>query len=312
MPDSLTHSTMQPDSAVVVPAPKSDLPGQFEEYAPPRHFVPLDSPYISTVIIDSIAADTVSGRMPHFIMADDADSLAADSTVVIQPTGASEGIAPLAATEKLADTPLTLLLTGTFLVAAFSARGIARAVKRYSHALWSVRWRPNVFDDERTVPLPVVALLYLVFVVYGGIVLYNIPSAPSPPYFVGAVGAMLFTAAYFIFQYIAYRTVAFAFTTPEGRHRWLDGFMATQAFSSLLMVIPAFLLVYKPEWRVAAVIFSLSIYFIGRLLFVAKGFRIFYSGIRSLLYFILYLCTLEIIPLLAIFRICAYLRAYTV
>ncbi|MDE6655263.1 MAG: DUF4271 domain-containing protein [Muribaculaceae bacterium] len=36
-------------------------------------------------------------------------------------------------------------------------------------------------------------------------------------------------------------------------------------------------------------------------MFIIKGFRIFYHKIWSLLYFILYLCTLEIVPLIILY-----------
>ncbi|MDE6853726.1 MAG: DUF4271 domain-containing protein, partial [Muribaculaceae bacterium] len=55
-------------------------------------------------------------------------------------------------------------------------------------------------------------------------------------------------------------------------------------------------------------IISLSIASISRLLFIIKGLRIFYTGIGSLLYFILYLCTLEIIPGCAVYVLSTYLR----
>ncbi len=310
---STVHSDSIGPSVTVVPVPA-------ESYELPRNFAQADASGFTTIIVDSISADTVKGRIPHFIPAEDADSLRVEAlidsmqttaTIPYPASGASEGLAPLAIAPKAADTPLSILMVGTLLLAAFNARGVARAIKRYSHALWSVRRRPNVFDDERTVPLPVVILLSLVFVVFGGVVLYNLPGLPPSPCFAGAAASMLLLGGYYIFQYCAYRLVAFAFATPDGRRQWLDGFIATQAFSGLAMVLPAFLLVYEPEWRYVLVVASLSIYFIGRILFISKGFRIFYSRFRSLLYFILYLCTLEIVPMLAIYRLNVYLWAYT-
>ncbi|MDE5596138.1 MAG: DUF4271 domain-containing protein, partial [Muribaculaceae bacterium] len=37
--------------------------------------------------------------------------------------------------------------------------------------------------------------------------------------------------------------------------------------------------------------------------FIWKGFSIFYNNIFSLVYFILYLCALEIIPLIYVFQL---------
>ncbi|MDE6240375.1 MAG: DUF4271 domain-containing protein, partial [Muribaculaceae bacterium] len=44
-------------------------------------------------------------------------------------------------------------------------------------------------------------------------------------------------------------------------------------------------------------------YLLFRLVFISNGFSIFYRNIFSLVYFILYLCTLEIIPLIYVFKL---------
>ncbi|MDE6061420.1 MAG: DUF4271 domain-containing protein, partial [Duncaniella sp.] len=43
-------------------------------------------------------------------------------------------------------------------------------------------------------------------------------------------------------------------------------------------------------------------YVLVRLIFIFKGFRLFYDNFGSLLYFILYLCTLEIVPPVLLWR----------
>ncbi len=59
----------------------------------------------------------------------------------------------------------------------------------------------------------------------------------------------------------------------------------------------------RPEWTTPMLWLSAAIYAASRAVFVVKGFKIFYHKLRSLLYFILYLCTLEIIPVLLIYRL---------
>lgn len=44
-------------------------------------------------------------------------------------------------------------------------------------------------------------------------------------------------------------------------------------------------------------------YIAARVTFIAKGFRLFYDNFLSLLYFILYFCTLEIAPVAALYLI---------
>lgn len=303
-PDSIHTDTVA--AAPAVPPPPA------ESYDLPADFSQADYGGLNTVIIDSIGRDTVSGRIPHFIPVAEADSLRIEAVfdsvsthmeVAPPPSGLSEGIAPYALAPTYTNsTPLTALLMGTLVLGAINAGGIARALKSYRHEIIGVRRRPNVFDDERNVSTPMAIILALIFVVFGGIVLYNLPGLPPSPGFTGAAAQMGLLGAYYLFEYFAYQTVGYAFGSKEGRRQWVNGFMATQAYAGLFMVIPAFLLVVEPAWHDLLVIISLSIYGAARLLFIIKGFRIFYSNFRSLLYFILYLCTLEIVPPVIIYR----------
>ena len=206
-------------------------------------------------------------------------------------------------------TALAALLMGVIVVAALNAGIVGRALKAYRAELWSVRRRPNVFDDQQTASLPGAIILALIFIIYGGIVLYNLHGVPASPTFAGAIASMGLLAAYYLFQRCAYWLIGYTFAGIDGRKRWLGGFSATQSFIGLALIIPALLLVFRPEWCSFLIIISLSVYFIGRILFIIKGFRIFYQKIWSLLYFILYLCTIEILPILIIYRLSAMLTA---
>ena len=44
------------------------------------------------------------------------------------------------------------------------------------------------------------------------------------------------------------------------------------------------------------------LYLVVRLIFICKGFRLFYDNLLSSVYFILYLCTLEIAPLILLYK----------
>lgn len=276
----------------------------------PEGFVENES--LSAVIVDSIAGDTVSGRVPHFIPVDEADSLRAEAfaesmpaiEVLPPPSGIREGLAPTAlAPGYVHSTPLVAIMIGILVALGLNASGIERALKSYKSELWSIRRRPNVFDDERTVRLPMAVLLALVFVIFGGIVLYNMPVVPPAPSFTGVLASMGLVGAYCLFQRTAYSLVGYTFATHDEKMRWLGGYDATQAFAGIGMVVPAMLMVFMPEWHAILLNLSVSIYGVLHLIFIVKGVRIFYHKIGSLLYFILYLCTLEIIPLLVLYRL---------
>ena len=310
-PDSVLHQSTQPATPIVPPNPSS--------YELPENFAEADYGGITTSIVDSIGADTVSGRIPHFIPVEDADflrlqekfdSIVAASVVPEVPSGSEVGLPP--ATLKTgtdSDSALIALMMGMLAILGLNGNSIWRALRSYRHDLWNIR-RPNVFDDERAVSLRTGILLAINAVVFGGLVLYNIPGVPVYRGFWPAAMMIGVMAIYYLFRLAAYETVGYTFGTPDGRRRWLDGFFATEAFTGIMLILPAILLLLRPQWHDILIIFSLSVFIVARTIFICKGVRIFYVNFRSLLYFILYLCTLEIVPLLALYGVCVYLQGY--
>ena len=196
----------------------------------------------------------------------------------------------------IGSTPLGIVMMGALILGGLNAGSMARGFSAYRAELWSVRRRPNMFDREQSVPF-IASLIYaLIFIVFSGIVLYNLSGRPEHPSFGGAALSMGVMVLYYLLQIIVYSLVGFTFTSDSGRRRFLGGFKATQAFAGLALIVPAIMLVVCPEWYNVLIIIALCIYGLARLIFISKGIRIFYDGFVSLLYFILYLCTLEILP----------------
>lgn len=191
-----------------------------------------------------------------------------------------------------------------FVVMTFSFRTIGRLLRFYGEELVNVRrGRDNVFDDRPTGDTRVLVLLVIQFVVSAGILLAGGISVMSgaghalmTP--VGVAGVIGIVGLYYIFELAAYTVVGYTFASTDGRREWLRGFNASQALLGVVLAVPAILVIFYPatiRWMTA---FGLLGYFMARLFFISKGFRIFYDKIGSLLYFILYLCTLEIIPVI--------------
>jgi hypothetical protein len=78
---------------------------------------------------------------------------------------------------------------------------------------------------------------------------------------------------------------------------WIDGFKSTQAFLGLTLLPVLFLLMLYPTYGKLLLGVAAGLYLLARLIFIYKGFRIFYSNLSSIIYFILYLCAVEIVPL---------------
>lgn len=275
---------------------------------------------VTTAIVDSIEADTVHGQVPRFATESYADSVSVDilahtvaeaTPAVFVPQGRSVGLPPRSlSTYPVGGSELTALLVGTLVVTALCGSGVVRALRTYRNNLLSVRRRNNAFDGMGRVPFPIAALLALIFIEFGGLCLYLGLGTPAAPSFASAVAVMGMVGCYYIFQLVAYSLIGYSFTTPDGRRQWLEGFNASQAFGGLLLVVPALLLLCMPQWQPWLATAAAVIYAASRIVFICKGFRIFYRNFRSLLYFVIYIACLEIIPPAIILTLCHYLTVY--
>ncbi len=109
-------------------------------------------------------------------------------------------------------------------------------------------------------------------------------------------------AVYYLWQLMAYRIVGYVFTDKLSGRQWLKGFNASQSLLGMALTIPALVVLFNPDVAPIVVTIGVVCYILARLIFIFKGFRLFYDNFGSLLYFILYLCTLEIVPPVIIYR----------
>lgn len=204
---------------------------------------------------------------------------------------------------------MTMLIV-LFLVISSNMRHYSTFIKTFTQDLFTVRRRANIFDDSHTMSETRVLLsLITVVCVCEGILLFSSLSIHGPHIgaFAGVGGMTLLCAIYYAWQLMAYKTVGFLFTSTANTVQWLKGFNASQSLLGLGLIIPALLSLFDPG--LAPLLLSLSILMYGtaRIIFISKGFRIFYQNYTSLVYFILYLCTLEIIPPVILYRLASYI-----
>ncbi len=110
--------------------------------------------------------------------------------------------------------------------------------------------------------------------------------------------------AYLLLKYIAGFIIGYVFTQPIDLNNARKGYV--DAFNLLAVILYPFLLIrlYADfenfyNLRYIALIFIVLAY----LLFIIKLFQIFYQKIVTSFYILLYLCTLEIIPLVVLFQV---------
>lgn len=262
---------------------------------------------------DSITATDTLTQHSTVILTDTLGALDArvcheeESPYIVRELGASatgrvpytEGITP----EPRAmlpgyDTGVMCLIIGIFLVISSNFRHYSTFLKTFAQDLWKVRGRQNIFNDHTVSETRVQASLIMLLCLSEGIIVYSAiaRSVPVGTIFASIGITSLLAAVYYLWQTVAYRTVGYVFTSEEFTSQWLKGFKASQCLLGIALVIPALILLFNPGSAGSMIFISLALYVTSRIIFIFKGFRIFYDNSFSLVYFILYLCTLEIVP----------------
>jgi len=171
--------------------------------------------------------------------------------------------------------------------------------------MFSTRRRENLFEDhtvnETSILAALIANTCIVegFLIYQAVLLLRPQLASSLqasvfPHIAALAGMAL---GFYIIQWLVYKVLGYTFTDKTGSRLWLDGFKSTQSLLGLVLLPVLVLLMLYPSHGKLLLSIAATLYLAARLIFIYKGFRIFYSNLSSILYFILYLCAVEIVPL---------------
>ena len=201
------------------------------------------------------------------------------------------------------DSGAMALLLGVALMIMANFRHYSTFLKIFAQDLWSVRNRGNIFDDRTVSESRIMASLVMLACVCEGILAFSAVNALSPGslrVFPAICTGVAVAAGYYIWQLVAYTVTGYAFASRSGRRQWIKGFNASQALLGLALVIPAVTAMFNPAAATVMVATGAVLYLVARLIFICKGFRLFYDNLLSSVYFILYLCTLEIVPALCV------------
>lgn len=167
--------------------------------------------------------------------------------------------------------------------------------------------RGNAFDERSSHETRLMCLSILQYIVCGGIMLFALAArhsgvSPDDYGFTTLAAEIGVFAAYYIFDITAYSVVGYTFAGIESMKVLLRRFNSSQSILGITIALPALIVIFYPLLSDAMIYTSVTLYMLARLLFIIKGFDIFFTNIFSLLYFILYLCALEIIPLIYVYH----------
>lgn len=178
--------------------------------------------------------------------------------------------------------------------------------------LTNVRERGNAFDDtvrETTF----VTLLNILCAVSAAIIIYSSLAASMPTItaapFLSFLLCLAATSAYCLILPPVYWFVGDIFSDRNHAKIWTNGFLASQGVLGVALFPLALVSLFYPGARHILLPVSIIILIIVKLLFITKGFRIFFTKYSSWVTFLYYLCSLEIVPLILTFVAASYLTA---
>ena len=205
----------------------------------------------------------------------------------------------------LHDTPSMVLLIAGLLAVALSYHTGYKYIENFFHYMFSTRRRENMFEDHTVNETSIQAALIANTCIAEGFLIYfavqqlvpsmaHVLQASVFPHILGYCGI---AAGFYIAQRLVYKVLGYTFSDKVGAKLWLDGFKASQSLLGLLLLPVLVLVMLYPGHGKLLLAIGVSLYLVARLIFIFKGFRIFYSNLTSILYFLLYLCAVEIVPL---------------
>ena len=200
-----------------------------------------------------------------------------------------------------------------FLLIALRFRNNLKYIGVLFHTLLDTRTRHNVFDDTVR-ETSMLILLNILWCAGAGIIGFYCFSYFINPEEIGLVPAdgMLIgsgiAACYTVFMTLSYLCVGWVFSDMQKARMWVKGFVSSQALMSPFFFLTALLAICWPYAQESTAIIAITIFIAAKLLFIWKGYRIFFHQFSSWVLFLCYLCSLEIVPLVLICRLASLLE----
>lgn len=193
-----------------------------------------------------------------------------------------------------------LMLVTIMLAIAVVMRHSRRYFKSAVQSIITVRMRENAFDEHTINEDAIVVTLNVAAAFSMATILYTSIGTSSAT--TSYMQMLALTSGFIVAQYAMYALIGYTFASRNMASQWIQGFNATQCYVGIGLMFPAAAIMFYPGAYAAIGIIAACIYAVSHILFICKGFRIFFDNIFSLVYFILYLCSSEIIPVLLVYR----------
>jgi hypothetical protein len=119
--------------------------------------------------------------------------------------------------------------------------------------------------------------------------------------------SMILLVVYFVCKFLSYLFVGTVFFDPETSRKWINNYLSIVCLSGITLFFPVLIYFYfEQAYHFCPFVFVLYLFFIISVK-IHKIYVLFFQEKGALHYFILYLCTQELIPFYLVFRGFIYL-----
>ena len=194
------------------------------------------------------------------------------------------------------------LLVVSFLLIAYCYKKGSNFFQKIRHGLYSVKRTENHLDEHTSNETLLLTALIAVAVIMEGIVVYSaalqwLPQAQSMSMPLLTSLSVAVAAGFYLFQLICVSFTGYVFASRVDTRLWLQGYNSTQIFLGLALTPLALVMLFAPEHNEISITLAVYLYIIAKGVFFIKSIRIFYANLFQYVYFISYLCAVEIAPL---------------
>ena len=151
-------------------------------------------------------------------------------------------------------------------------------------------------------------ILLISIIIYSKVVSTGVFKEESPSLMFAFLGLTVLLLGVFIgYKYLSYAFIGYIFFDKEVQQRWNDTFSSAICLSGVFLFFPALILFYIEEICPYGVYFVLLYFVFIQIVLLYRQFVLFFNKKGGFLYFILYLCVQEIIPMFLLYKGFVYL-----
>ena len=182
-----------------------------------------------------------------------------------------------------------------------SASLIAETVKSF----FQVKERSSIFSKATVNDFRLRLLLVIFSIGVFSLYIYLIMFTPDRPFSIKTYGYFLIlTGLFFGIKALLFNVIAYVFLTPSSQKLARESYLNIVSVLGVSLFPFLILQIYIPSYLYNTIeIISLILCIAACILVIIKLFQIFFHKIVASFYILLYLCTLEILPLIILYRV---------